>query len=41
MRLIGSWGRRSLIVRYGRRDGGRAGRMGGVIRWSGGRGCVY
>ncbi len=31
MRLIGSWGRRSLIVGFGRRGGGLGGRMGGVI----------
>lgn len=31
MRLIRSWGRKSLIVRGGRRGGGRAGRMGGAI----------
>jgi hypothetical protein len=31
MRLIGSWGRGSLIVRGGRRGGGRGGEMGGVI----------
>ena len=33
MRLIGSWGRGSLIVRGGRRGGGRGGGMGGVIDW--------
>lgn len=31
MRLIGSWGSRSLIVGFGRRGGGLGGRMGGVI----------
>lgn len=31
MRLIGSLGRRSLIVGFGRRDGGLGGRMVGVI----------
>lgn len=31
MRLTGSWGRRSLIVGFGRRGGGRGGRMVGVI----------
>jgi len=32
MRLIGSWGRRNLIVGGGRRGGGRGGRMGDVIK---------
>ena len=31
MLLIGSWGRGTLIVAFGRRGGGRGGRMGGVI----------
>lgn len=31
MRLIGSLGRRSLIVGFGSRDGGLGGRMVGVI----------
>ena len=31
MKLTGSWGRGSLTVRGGRRDGGRVGGMGGVI----------
>jgi hypothetical protein len=31
MRLTGSWGRRSLIVGFGRRGGGLGGRMVGVI----------
>lgn len=31
MRLMLSWGRRSLIVIGGRRGGGQGGRMGGVI----------
>ena len=35
MRLIGNWGRRSLIVGSGRRGGGRGGRMEGVIEWLG------
>lgn len=34
MRLIGSWERRSLIVDFGRRDGGQDGRMGDVINIS-------
>jgi hypothetical protein len=33
MRLIGSWGSRSLIVGFGRRGGGLGGRMGGVIEF--------
>ncbi len=32
MRLIGSWGRGSLIVGGGRRGGGRGGRMGHATR---------
>ena len=35
MRLIGSWGRASLIVRGGKRGGGRVGWMGGVINRTG------
>ena len=31
MRSIASWERESLIVGFGRRDGGMGGRMGGVI----------
>ena len=31
MRLIGSWARRSLSVRGGRRDGGQGGRTGDAI----------
>lgn len=31
MRLIGSLGRKNLIVDFGRRDGGLGGRMDGVI----------
>jgi hypothetical protein len=40
MRLIGSWGRRSLIVGFGRNDGRMAGRMGDVIEEVGQEGTV-
>lgn len=40
MRLIGSWGRRSLIVGFGRRGGGLGGRMDGAIKWVGVDGWV-